>query len=281
MLRVVTGLFHPDLEQALASDLRSFTAQPSSPCLILVPSESLRTHLKWTFCIEKRQPLFNVHLLTFHQLAARLLEEQGRQVAARLRGESFFREWVHQRLRSRDPDLAGLNELASMPGGWAALWATLKDLKDARVDAWAVLEAFSQSPFSTDHRLHSVVRLYRAWCEDQDRHSLYDHDDVAVLALDLVSASSWLRQQAHIFYYGFYDLTQGQLDLFQMIVRQYPATLYFPLLDQHPAFRFAQQFFDQHVRGLATGSIEHKVETASPFRDCSIRQGSPACHGSA
>ena len=267
MLRVVTGLFHPDLEQALASDIRSFTAQPSSPCLILVPSESLRTHLKWTFCIEKRQPLFNVHLLTFHQLAARLLEEQGRQVAARLRGESFFREWVHQRLRSRDPDLAGLNELASMPGGWAALWATLKDLKDARVDAWAVLEAFSQSPFSTDHRLHSVVRLYLAWCEDQDRHSLYDHDDVAVLALDLVSASSWLRQQAHIFYYGFYDLTQGQLDLFQMIVRQYPATLYFPLLDQHPAFRFAQQFFDQHVRGLATGSIEHKVETASPFRD--------------
>ena len=62
-------------------------------------------------------------------------------------------------------------------------------------------------------------------------------------------------------------MTQGQLDLFQTIVRQYPATLYFPLLDQHPAFRFAQQFFDQHVRGLATGTIEHKVETTSPFRD--------------
>lgn len=267
MLHVVTGLFQPALEQTLASDLRSFTTSPSSPCLVLVPSENLRTHLKWTFCIEKRQPLFNVHLLTFHQLAARLLEEQGRQVAARLRGESFFREWVHQRLRKRDTDFAGLNELASMPGGWAALWATLKDLKDARVDAGAVLEAFGQSPFSTDRRLHSVVRLYQAWCEDQSRHSLYDHDDVAVLALDLVSESSWLRQQVHIFYYGFYDLTQGQLDLFHMIVKQYPATLYFPLLDQHPAFRFAQQFFDQHVRGLATGSIEHKVETTSPFRD--------------
>lgn len=267
MLHVVTGLFQPDLEQALASDFRSFTAPPSPPCLILVPSESLRAHLKWTFCIEKGLPLFNVHLLTFHQLAARLLEEQGRQVTGRLRGESFFREWVHQRLRKRDTDFAGLNELASMPGGWAALWATLKDLKDARVDADAVLEAFGQSPFSADRRLQAVIRLYRTWCEDQDHHSLYDHDDVAVLALDLVSESSWLRQQARIFYYGFYDLTQGQLDLFQTIVRQHPATLYFPLLDQHPAFRFAQQFFDQHVRGLATGSIEHKVETASPFRN--------------
>ena len=267
MLHVVTGLFHPDLEQALASDLRSVTTPPSSPCLVLVPSESLRTYLKWVFCIEKGLPLFNVHLLTFHQLAARLLEEQGRQVAARLRGESFFREWVHQRLRRRDADFTGLNELASMPGGWAALWATLKDLKDARVDAGAVLEAFGQSPFSADCRLQAVIRLYRTWCEDQDRHSLYDHDDLAVLALDLISESSWLRQQARIFYYGFYDLTQGQLDLFQTIVRQYPTTLYFPLLDQHPAFRFAQQFFDQHIRGLATGTIEHKVETTSPFRD--------------
>ena len=267
MLHVVTGLFHPDLEQAVASDLRSVTTPPSSPCLVLVPSESLRTYLKWVFCIEKGLPLFNVHLLTFHQLAARLLEEQGLQVAARLRGESFFREWVHQRLRRRDADFTGLNELASMPGGWAALWATLKDLKDARVDAGAVLEAFGQSPFSADRRLQAVIRLYRTWCEDQDHHSLYDHDDVAVLALDLVSESSWLRQQARIFYYGFYDLTQGQLDLFQTIVRQYPTTLYFPLLDQHPAFHFAQQFFDRHVRGLATGTIEHKVETASPFRD--------------
>jgi len=267
MLHVVTALFHPDLEQALASDLRSVTTPPSSPCLVLVPSESLRTYLKWVFCIEKGLPLFNVHLLTFHQLAARLLEEQGRQVAARLRGESFFREWVHQRLRRRDADFTGLNELASMPGGWAALWATLKDLKDARVDAGAVLEAFGQSPFSADCRLQAVIRLYRTWCEDQDRHSLYDHDDLAVLALDLISESSWLRQQARIFYYGFYDLTQGQLDLFQTIVRQYPTTLYFPLLDQHPAFRFAQQFFDQHIRGLATGTIEHKVETTSPFRD--------------
>ena len=267
MLHVVTGLFRPDLEQALAADLRSFTATPSPPCLILVPSESLRTYLKWTFCIEKRRPLFNVHLLTFHQLALRVLEEQGRRVADQLRGESFFREWVHQRLRRRETDLAGLNELASMPGGWAALWATLKDLKDARVDAGAVLEAFGQSPFSTDRRLQSVVRLYQAWCEDQGRHSLYDHDDLAALALDLVSASSWLRGQAHIFYYGFYDLTQGQLDLFQMIARQYPVTLYFPLLDQHPAFAFAQQFFDQHVRGLAAGPIQRKDGTASPFRD--------------
>ncbi len=267
MLHVVTGLFQPDLEQALASDLRSVTTPPSSPCLVLVPSESLRTHLKWVFCIEKGLPLFNVHLLTFHQLAARLLEEESRQVAARLRGESFFREWVHQRLRRHDADFTGLNELASMPGGWAALWATLKDLKDARVDAGTVLEAFGQSPFSADCRLQAVIRLYRTWCEDQDHHSLYDHDDLAVLALDLVSESSWLQQQARIFYYGFYDLTQGQLDLFQTIIRQYPTTLYFPLLDQHPAFRFAQQFFDQHVRGLATGTIEHKVETTSPFRD--------------
>ncbi len=269
MLRVVTGLFRPDLELALAADLRPFTTDPTARCLILVPSERLRAHLTWTFCIEKSQPLFNVHLLTFHQLALRVLEEGGHQEAVRLRSESFFQEWVHQRLRKEGAGLPGLNELASMPGAWAALWSTIKDLKDARVDTGAVSEAFSQGSFSADRRLQSVLRLYQAWCDDQNRHALYDYDDLAVLALDLVSASSWLRQQAHVFYYGFYDLTQGQLDLFRTIVRQYPATLYFPLLDQHPAFRFAQQFFDQHVRGLAAGPIEHRVESvdAAPFRD--------------
>ena len=113
-------------------------------------------------------------------------------------------------------------------------------------------------------------------------HSLYDHDDVAVLALDLVSASSWLRQQAHIFYYGFYDLTQGQLDLFQMIVRQYP---------RHAVFsRYSisiRPFVSPSSSSISTsaGSRQDRSNTRSRlrlrFETCSTRPGSPARHGSA
>ena len=243
MLHVVTGLFHPDLEQALASDLRSFTvAHPVAPCLILVPSEVYAPTSNGASVLRSAS-LFQRSSLDVSPIGVagvgRTRPSGRRPSPTRV---LFSRMGASTAAQARE-DLVGLNELASMPGGWAALWATLKDLKDARVDAGAVLEAFSQTPFSTDRRLQSVIRLYQAWCDDQSRHSLYDHDDVAVLALDLVSASSWLRQQTHIFYYGFYDLTQGQLDLFQTIVRQYPATLYFPLLDQHPGFSFRPAIF--------------------------------------
>ena len=269
MLHVVTGLFHPELEQSLASDLRSLkAAHPFSPCLILVPSESLRTYLKWTLCVERGQPLFNVHVLTFHQLALRVLEERDRHPSSRLRSGAFFREWVHHLLRKRGTDLVGLEGLASMPGACAALWGTLNDFKNARVDPDSIEAALSHGPFSGDRRLQSIIRLYRAFLDVRSDCSCYDHEDLAVLAADLVPDSSFLQQQAHVLYYGFYDLTQVQLDMFRMVVRQYPTTLYFPLLDKHPAFRFAQQFFDQHILGLATGSIERRVGAVnrSPFR---------------
>lgn len=268
MLHVVTGLFHPELEQSLASDLRSLKADhPFSPCLILVPSESLRTYLKWTLCVERGQPLFNVQVLTFHQLALRVLEERDRRPSSRLRSGAFFREWVHHLLRKRGTDPVGLEGLASMPGACAALWGTLNDFKNARVDPESIEAALSHGPFSEDRRLQSIICLYRAFLDVRSDGSWYDHEDLAVLAADLVPESSFLQQQAHVFYYGFYDLTQVQLDVFHAVVRQYPTTLYFPLLDKHPAFRFAQQFFDQHVLGVATGSIERRVGAMhrSPF----------------
>ena len=269
MLHVVTGLFHPDLEQSLASDLRSLKAdRPFSPCLILVPSESLRTYLKWTLCVERGQPLFNVHVLTFHQLVLRVLEERDRHSSSRLRSGSFFREWVLHLLREQGENLVGLEGLASMPGACAALRSTLNDFKNARVDPESITEAISHGQRSEDRRLQSIIRLYRAFLDVRNDWSWYDHEDLAVLAVDLVPDSSFLQQQAHVFYYGFYDLTQVQLDVFRMVVRHYPTTLYFPLLDKHPAFRFAQQFFDQHVFGLATGSIERRVKAVhrSPCR---------------
>lgn len=269
MLHVVTGLFHPELEQSLASDLRSLKAEdPFLPCLILVPSESLRTYLKWTLCVELGRPLFNVQVLTFHQLALRVLEERDRRPSSRLRSGAFFREWVLHLLRKRGTDMVGLEGLASMPGACAALWGTLNDFKNARVDPESITEALSHGQRSEDRRLQSIIRLYRAFLDVRSDGSWYDHEDLAVLAADLVPDSSFLQQQARVFYYGFYDLTQVQLDVFRTVVRQYPTTLYFPLLDKHPAFRFAQQFFDQHVLGLATGSIERRVGAVhrSPFR---------------
>jgi ATP-dependent helicase/nuclease subunit B len=91
-----------------------------------------------------------------------------------------------------------------------------------------------------------------------------DCDDLAKLASVNVASSIFLSQQAHIWYYGFYDLTQVQLDLFHTIAQTYPTTVYFPVVRDHPAYHFAQQFFDRHLLGLSAGRIQSCPSSDEP-----------------
>ena len=55
MLRIVTGSFHPDLEQALVEEVRS-----------LKSSDPLKRRIKQFLCIERGLALLDAHVLTFH-----------------------------------------------------------------------------------------------------------------------------------------------------------------------------------------------------------------------
>ncbi|MEK6525266.1 MAG: hypothetical protein AABZ22_00180, partial [Nitrospirota bacterium] len=77
MLRVVTGPFHPDLELALVEEVRQLkAADPLAPLAVVVPSDPLRHRVKWLLCIEQKLALLDVRVLTFHQLALHLYNEQ-------------------------------------------------------------------------------------------------------------------------------------------------------------------------------------------------------------
>ncbi len=256
MFNVVTGCFHPDLEEAVAEDLRRIKAShPFSSVLIIVPSEPLRTRLKWLLCAEQDYALLNVHFHTFFQVALRVVDEQGRGTPPSIRSDFFFKNWLHQHLRDRVDALPEWESLIEMPGAWAALWATLKDLKDAAVEAGPAVEALNQSSLGFESGRRSLFRVYQWLMEERARRQMYDRDDCAVLALEDVTHSAFLSRQTHILYYGFYDLTQVQLDLFQKIARTYPTTLYFPLIRGHPAFLFSSRFFERYIHGMATGTI--------------------------
>ncbi len=257
MLHVITGPLYSDLEDALASHLQSFRSHsPIAPLTIAVPSDSVRLRLQWALCAERDLSLFNVHLLTFFHLALRVVEEQGPPVARAFRSDSFFREWIHhllQRRKSLVPDLARLTD---MPGAWAALWSTIKDLKDGSVDPVFARESLKHTVHAHDPVCQSVLKLYDWYRQEQYQRQAVDCDDVARIASASVASSTFLSQQAHIWYYGFYDLTQVQLDLFHAIAQTYPTTVYFPIVRDHPAYHFSQQFFDQHLLGLSVGRIQ-------------------------
>lgn len=253
MVDILIGLPHPDLEHALVQRIhQDKTADPLASLLILVPSEFLRNRLVWRLCVEYDQPLLNVQVLTFYQLALRLVQENAQDATLNLCSDFVFKECVHQLLRRHQGTMPTWRSLREIPGAWAALWATLKDLKDGTVDPDVALEALGQREAPDHANLDPLLRLYKLVLDQTQALKMYDADDVAGLAVDAVSSSTFLEAQTNILYYGFYDLTQVQLDVFKRVAQCYPTTLFFPLITRHPAFRFAQQFFDQHLGGLLT-----------------------------
>ncbi|MGH7229628.1 MAG: PD-(D/E)XK nuclease family protein, partial [Nitrospiraceae bacterium] len=236
-----------------------------APLAIVVPSDSLRQRLKWLLCMEQGHSLLDVHFLTFFQVAIRLLTEANSFEAAHLRPEFFFRELVHHLLDVEAPGSRWAS-LSEMPGAWGALIATLRDLKDAQVDEKSALEALSQSQLDTDQLVRSLLKLYRTFLDEKERMRAYDQDDLAAQAMNHVAQSRFLGRQHRVLYYGFYDLTQVQLDLFRAVARAYPVTLFFPLVRDHPAYAFADRFFERYLHGLVTRASDAVTLTTRPGR---------------
>ncbi len=100
-MRVVLGPFHPDLEDALADEiLEHRKANLLSPLLILVPSDPLLHRLKILLARERQLNLLNLHILTFHQLSRRLLEEDRGASDLRLRDDAFAEEALRQMIQT-------------------------------------------------------------------------------------------------------------------------------------------------------------------------------------
>ena len=141
-MRTVLGPFHPHLESALVDEIRRHKAgHPLLPVLILVASDALRRRLKILLTREQNLSLVNLHLLTFHQLSLRLSSEVNGMNPPMLRDDLFFEEALRQMIRTKQPGTEAFAGIEERAGGCAALWQTLRDLRDGMVEPSVVLEA--------------------------------------------------------------------------------------------------------------------------------------------
>jgi len=260
-MQTILGPFHPDLENALVDEILKYKAVDLlSPLLILTPSDLLRRRLKILLSRERRLSLLNVQLLTFYQLSLRLQAESN-GTPLELRSDLFLEEVLRQIIRTRQPGaepFAGIEERA---GGCAALWQTLRDLRDGLVDPTVALDALSEGHFGqrASERTSQLLVLLRTFQQFCRRQKIADQSDLNRYATEQVPASRFLKQFSQIFYYGFYDLTQIQVDFFHAVARHYPTTLYFPYLSakpSHDAWRFAERFYERYVQGHNTESAQ-------------------------
>lgn len=269
MLRVITGRFHPILESSLVEHIQQAKASdPFTPVAVLVPSKPLVERVRWLLAVDQGLSLLNVHILTFHQLALRLSDEArlqpGTAPSLQVVDELFFEQLVRHIVRSRLSGLAPLQHIGHSSGTWGALWSTVRDLKDAAVDPAEALRGLSEGYFGREDEawLQALFSLHAAVKEIGKTLQVGTADDLAESLIPLVSASAFLVTLRHVFYYGFYDLTQVQLSLFEAVSKTAPTILFFPLDDQ-PTFRFAKRFFDRYIQPLvpAPDAIVHLMGT--------------------
>lgn len=257
MLRIVTGPFHPCLESALVDHIRrAKTPDLLAPLGVLVPSTELAQRVRRLLAVEHGLALLNVHILTFHQLALRLRDEEREcggsppplQVVDELFFEQLTRHLVHKRLQGLSP----LRQIGHSSGTWAALWSTVRDLKDAGVAPAAALRGLREGCFGEDDSawLEALFSLHAAVQESARALRVGTPDDLAQAMVAFAPASRFIASLQRVFYYGFYDLTQVQLDVFQTVSRIAPTTLFFPL-DDDRSFDFARRFFDRYIQPLA------------------------------
>ncbi|MGH7851809.1 MAG: PD-(D/E)XK nuclease family protein, partial [Candidatus Binatia bacterium] len=266
-MQTILGPFHPDLENAFVDEILKYkNTDLLCPLLILTPSDLLRRRLKILLSRERRLSLLNVQLLTFYQLALRLQEESNRP-PLNLRSDLFLEEALRQIIRTRQAGAEPFAGIEARAGGCAALWQTLRDLRDGWVDPTVALEALSEGHFSrhASERTSEIVLLLRAFQQFCRQQKIADQSDLNRAATEQVPSSNFLQQFSQVLYYGFYDLTQIQLDFFLAVARHYPTTLFFPLLTtqpSHEAWSFAERFYERYVQGHNTESI-HEPASAT------------------
>ena len=248
-MKIVLGPYHPQLEDALAEEVRARREHdPLAPLLLVVPSETLRRRVKVVLAHEHGLHLLNFRILSFSQVTGELLRE-AHGAEPTVRDETFMEEALKRVLPAR----GRFARIADNDGGCAALWQSLRDLKDAMVDPEPALEALREGHFAGRDRdaLHDLFGLYREVTHRFAEWQARDHQDLDGHAAAEAPLSRWLGQFERICYYGFYELTQTQLELFRSIAANFPVTLFYPLAQGHPDWSFAQDFHDRYLRGLA------------------------------
>jgi ATP-dependent helicase/nuclease subunit B len=252
MNAVLGPFFH--LEGALTDAVHRHKSKAAlAPLLILVPSDSLRRRLKVCLALENRMNLLNVYLLTFHQLYLRLFEES-RLDAPLPADDSIIEAALSQWMKTAGSEAEAFLTVAENAGGCGALWQTLRDLKDGGVNPAVLLQAVEENLFDArdKEKLGRLVRLHTGFSNRCQQWGLHDYADFIISVTGCVRTSRFLRQFKRVFYYGFYELTQIQLDVYHELARRYDATLFFPLMRGHPGWVFAQRFYERHLQGLVT-----------------------------
>lgn len=261
MLRVIHGSFDA-LEPAFIDALKALRGKTVA---VVTPSRLLADRLQRLAAVEHGLSLLGVHFHTFFSLAQAVVSEEPPK--ARLIADPVFHDRLVDQLLG-----ARINARGVAP----AMRSSVRDLIDAGVSLETLRQYFSEDEKLAD--AENLLRLADAYENRLDSLGIMSPSGLTRLAASRVEGSAVLEKFSEVLYYGFYDLTGLQLEFFEAVTSRCGSRLFFPYRKDHPAFRFAQDFFEQKLQAKGAAAAE---AAPRPLLEALFSPGAPAVPGAA
>ena len=242
---------YPSLEDAFVRRVQTRRSGVLSRWLVVCSSSLLAQRLRERLARELGAAA-NFYFLTAGALISELDREAPGQPPALLPQDNL-RDFLIKNLLAEP----GLNRYPASRGFVQAVKSALRDLEDALAEPDVLDEHLRTAPDAVleqdGPRLKWFNRLYRRYLEAAAAvPGFRPYQQTFERALQQAENSDFLRGFDEIIFYGFYDMTGRQLELFNRLRALYAVTVFAPYL-KHPAYRFAQKFFETNWLGAGSG----------------------------
>ena len=241
---------YPSLEDAFVQYVQTERRTPLSPWLVVCASTFMSARLKERLA-RQFGAAANIHFLTMGALIS-TLDAQAAGEHLPLLPQDNLRDFLIKNLLEEP----ALNRYPVSRGFVQAVKSSLRDLEDSLADPDTLDEHLRTLPDAAleqdGARWQWLTRLYRRYLQAQREVPGYRPYQAAFEnALSQVDAPhSFLRGFDQIVFYGFYDMPGRPLELVTRVQGSFETAVFAPY-QKHPAYRFAQKFFETNWLGRA------------------------------
>lgn len=250
---------YSSLEDAFVQYVQTERRTPLSPWLVVCASTFMSARLKERLA-RQFGAAANIHFLTMGALVS-TLDAQAAGEHLPLLPQDNLRDFLIKNLLEEP----ALNRYPVSRGFVQAVKSSLRDLEDSLADPDTLDEHLRTLPDAAleqdGARWQWLTRLYRRYLQAQQEVPGYRPYQAAFEnALSQVDApDSFLRGFDQIVFYGFYDMPGRPLELVNRVQSSFETAVFAPY-QKHPAYRFAQKFFETNWLGRAQETVEFPGE---------------------
>lgn len=242
---------HPaEIKKALINFIKTKKQNPLDKVLIVLPANRLESAIKQ----ELSQTLGHISAVYFTNFTRLAVDINAASSAPYkpLLPNTILQDFIIKNILNQ----YGLNNTRGYAG---ALKAAFRDLIGALVTPKDLLSIKDElEDEGQKEYLAQITLLYHEYLQNSKNPEYYTYAELFKLAEQNTPASLWLRDFKQIIFYGFYDFTGIQFELFKTIKDNFQINLFFPY-EELPAYKFAQTFYEANILGAA--KTTHKLES--------------------